>query len=141
MEEKYKCFLKYGLDIGPNELVQLIIDDSDLLIKAKTNTYQIPQARIKSVVHTRETELIQQGKNMLGRAVVGGLLLGPVGAVVGGASGLGKKKAKGDFVVVQYSNSAGEDAAIIFSPGGFFTGEKLAKRLTELIGVGDTITL
>jgi hypothetical protein len=36
----------------------------------------------------------QEEKSTIGRAIVGGLLLGPVGAVVGGISGLGSKGVK-----------------------------------------------
>lgn len=45
----------------------------------------------KSVTVFREADAVQ--KSALGRAVVGTILAGPVGAVVGGASGIGKKDA------------------------------------------------
>lgn len=138
---KYRCFVKYGLDLGKNTLVDLVVDDSKLLIETKAGKYQIPYERIQEVAHTRETELMRKGKNMIGRAAAGGLLFGPVGAIVGGVTGIGDKKVKGNFVVVQYLNSQDEEAHIIFSPGGFFTAEQLAKKLMEATGLGDTVTL
>jgi len=38
-----------------------------------------------------EYEQITKDKSVIGRAIVGGLLLGPVGAIVGGMSGIGTK--------------------------------------------------
>lgn len=42
----------------------------------------------------RQVETVQKQKNAAGRALVGGLVFGPVGAVVGGFSGLGSKEKK-----------------------------------------------
>lgn len=43
----------------------------------------------------------QQNKSVIGRAVVGGLLLGPLGAIVGGMSGIGTKlKSLGKYVFI-----------------------------------------
>lgn len=43
----------------------------------------------------------EQNKSVIGRAIVGGLLLGPLGAIVGGMSGIGKKvKQLGKFVLI-----------------------------------------
>jgi hypothetical protein len=38
----------------------------------------------------------QKDKSVIGRAIIGGLLLGPLGAVVGGMSGIGAKEVKVD---------------------------------------------
>ncbi len=47
-----------------------------------------------------EEKLAQENKSVIGRAVVGGLLLGPLAAVVGGLSGIGKKTKKlGNFLL------------------------------------------
>jgi hypothetical protein len=42
-------------------------------------------------------------KSVLGRALLGGLLLGPLGAVVGGISGIGEKELKGVDNLVTFS--------------------------------------
>lgn len=44
--------------------------------------------------------IIKQSKSVIGRAIVGGLVLGPVGAIVGGMSGIGTK----DVKVSKYDN-------------------------------------
>jgi hypothetical protein len=67
---------EYGLQI-----------ESGRLIPSLTNVHF---SQMMSIRETSEEELAQSGKSVLGRATVGGLLLGPVGAVIGGMSGLGK---------------------------------------------------
>lgn len=48
--------------------------------------------QITTVTILSEKEIIENSKSVLGRAAVGGLLLGPLGAIVGGMSGTGTKE-------------------------------------------------
>lgn len=50
------------------------------------------------------TETEEENKSVIGRAIVGGLLLGPVGAVVGGISGTGKKEKNHYFLRITYGD-------------------------------------
>lgn len=50
----------------------------------------------------KEVQIVEKDKSVIGRAVVGGVLLGPVGAVVGGMSGIGTNK--NEKVVQQEKN-------------------------------------
>ncbi|WP_295714152.1 hypothetical protein [Mucilaginibacter sp.] len=45
-------------------------------------------------VHIEDKETITQfkEKSVIGRALIGGLLLGPIGAIIGGMTGIGKKE-------------------------------------------------
>ena len=59
------------------------------------------------------TEQIKEvDKSVVGRAVVGGVLLGPLGAIVGGTSGVGTKKKVEykDYFVINYISASGEPA-------------------------------
>lgn len=57
-------------------------------------------------------------KSVVGRAVVGGLLLGPVGAIVGGMSGVKDKEIKiddADNIVTCVFEEDGKEKAVLFS--------------------------
>ena len=55
-------------------------------------TYSIPTKNIESTLFNSSKELTEHQKSVVGRSLLGGLLLGPVGAVVGGISGVGTQK-------------------------------------------------
>lgn len=71
--------------------------------KDSTSKY-LPYNQIISVGTASEKEIIEQDKSVIGRAAVGGLLLGPLGAVVGGLSGTGSKKKTSyrNFFIINY---------------------------------------
>lgn len=63
---------------------------------------QIHRSQIISLKKSNTHELIQANKSVIGRAVVGGLILGPLGAIVGGMSGLGSKAVNKSYLIINY---------------------------------------
>ena len=53
---------------------------------------ELHNAVIINLNQTSKSELIKVEKSVVGRAVAGGLILGPLGAVIGGLSGVGSKE-------------------------------------------------
>lgn len=99
--------------------------------------------QITAVGMVNEKEVKETDKSVLGRAAVGGLLLGPLGAVVGGMSGIGTKKKELDkeyFVINYISTSNNQTSAISFEIVGATIGfEPFLVKLKELAGIVDTL--
>lgn len=90
-----------------------------------------------------EEEIIEKSKSVVGRAAVGGLFLGPLGAIVGGMSGTGKKtktKSETYFVINYNSGSTGEPAAISFKYAGDLPAsyKKFTEELKEASGIKES---
>jgi len=87
---KVKIFLhKNGIRISKGYLVSIL---------------EIHNSQIISLKHITEEELIREGKSVIGRAVIGHLLLGPLGAIIGGMSGIGPKEklAYKNYLVINF---------------------------------------
>ena len=60
----------------------------------------------------------QKEKSVIGRAVIGGLILGPVGAIVGGMTGMGKKEVKSnmpDLILSVSYKESDQEKIVLFS--------------------------
>lgn len=78
--------------------------------------------KIKSIVNTEflsENEIIEKSKSVVGRATAGALLFGPVGALIGGMSGIGnsQKQKSHTYYVIHFINSKNEEAIITLEVG------------------------
>ncbi len=83
----------------PSGKVNVLLHTHGLQIVSGLNFYPIHNAQIISLRKTTQEELTKMDKSVIGRAVVGGLILGPLGALVGGMSGIGSKE---KFINKQY---------------------------------------
>lgn len=76
----------------PSGKVNVILFTHGIQIISGLQFYQINNSQIISLKRTSHEELVNANKSVIGRAVVGGLILGPLGAIVGGMSGIGSKE-------------------------------------------------
>ncbi|MEG1246604.1 hypothetical protein [Gordonibacter sp.] len=113
------------------------IDGDNLVINQRIDKQRpvlLPLRKIKDFGTVRESEIVNKGqKSVIGRAAVGGLILGPLGAVIGGIDGTGTKKKKVDHVywVVNYTNDDGQRSSISFEVVGATLGLKKFERALE----------
>lgn len=78
-----------NLEVRPNGL--------EIAVGINLSNYRVAllQDQIDFFVIEHQDQIVQQkGKSIIGRALLGGVLLGPVGAIVGGMTGIGSKEVK-----------------------------------------------
>ncbi|UAM97740.1 hypothetical protein K8354_15795 [Polaribacter litorisediminis] len=82
------------------------------------NFFPIHQTQIISIKKASREEIAKTKKSVLGRAVVGGLILGPIGAIVGGISGLDKVKTENiHYLVINYWEVESKSAKTLLISG------------------------
>lgn len=89
------------------------------IIGGKAVAY-LSYSQVTAAEKVDERQIVELDKSVLGRAVVGGVFLGPLGAVVGGMSGVGKKQKSvyKEFFVINYTAASGELSALSFEMVG-----------------------
>lgn len=101
-----------GLGLIKQAPCDLYLLPEKLVIEHRNQKFEIPTDRIRAADFKTEQELQEKGKSVVGRAVIGTLLVPGLGTIVGGMSGIGKKKVKkgpmNHFLIINYINSTGE---------------------------------
>ncbi|MEG1434184.1 MAG: hypothetical protein RSD45_01365 [Gordonibacter sp.] len=113
------------------------IDGDNLAIKQRLGKQQpvlLPLRKIRDFSMVRESEIVDKGqKSVIGRSAIGGLILGPLGAIIGGLDGTGIKRKKIDHVywIVNYAHDNAERSSISFEVVGATLGLKKFERALE----------
>jgi len=114
----------------------VIGEKEDRLVINKTHILSLSQ--IKRLQVLKEEQLVEKEKSVIKRAVVGGLLLGPVAAIVGGISGVGTKKTKDkqNFLSIDYKDKNGQEFSAVFHINDVHVirAIKFANDINEKIG-------
>lgn len=83
-------------------------------IDKKKPSVHLKFEQITGVNVVSEKEIIEKSKSVTGRAVAGGVLLGPLGAIVGGMSGIGnKQKSETHYYMIINYKSRAEDIKVL----------------------------
>lgn len=122
--------------IGENIGIELSLYDDHLEFTAK-HPISLDYSQITDVYYGDEKEIVTKNKSVIGRAAAGGMLFGPVGAIVGGLSGSGQKeKTKHTFIfVISYKSTQGTDEFIRLEDTRLYKGVKIYKKLRELCNI------
>lgn len=111
------------------EIVKLFFTDDKMIVKSKKKTVELNYEKLTAIKAVKETDLLQQDKSVIGRGIVGGLLLGPAGAIVAGMSAIGgKKNVRGELLIINYKpNENAESQVIIFNLEKLSSPKKIEK--------------
>jgi nucleoside permease NupC len=124
------AFMKAGT------MAEVALYEKHMTLKAafKKEVVSLKYDQITDVFYGLKTELKEKNKSVIGRAIVGGALLGPLGAIIGGTSGVGKKSKRDTktYFIISYLDSKGNDKLISAEDIRKFKGKKLALRLQQL---------
>lgn len=134
-----------GCDIfNPGESINVTLnkEDGDIVVKSRIRrnvTAKIALSQLRNSGAINETEVQELSKSVVGRAAAGALLLGPLGALVGGMSGIGSKQKQQlkRYYVLNYCSSANpnEIKTISFEIVGATIGlDKLDRELKSYYG-------
>lgn len=106
--------LECGIDDAPKgRLFNIILkeDENKVLFECGKNFPQINLMidKITGATVISEKEIVEKGKSVTGRAIAGGVLLGPLGILVGGMSGIGNKSKTETkyYIVFNYNSNDG----------------------------------
>ena len=89
--------------VNTKEIITLLFEDCLKIRHNKETKITIEYQNIKNAEILKEIE--SKDKSALGGVLVGGLLLGVVGAVVGGVTASGKNKKENYFLKITYTNN------------------------------------
>lgn len=104
--------------IAQNTAINATLKDDCIFIVSRLNkklSASLKYEKITNCEYVTEQDIQEKSKSVLGRAAIGGLLLGPVGAVVGGMSGLQgtkKKEKTREFIIINYTTGNDETGVI-----------------------------
>ena len=142
MKEKGKKYgaLKYGVgthryglpNVKERASTNIFLADDKIVIEADKRTFEVTYEQLTAAEAMTATDLLTKDKSVIGRAIVGGLLLGPIGAIVGGMSGASKEKMKGNFLILNYiPSNSDETKVLIFNMGSYWSAQNLAKFIKK----------
>lgn len=101
--------------------IELSLDDNEQCLTMIARVYKKPPVHLKyeQIIATNvvsEKEVIEKSKNTVGRAIAGGVILGPLGSIIGGMSGVGTKKVSNThyFMIINYKSKDNEIKVISF---------------------------
>lgn len=123
-----------GLPLQPGVKCDLFLLEEKLLIENESQKFEIKNQNIRVATVKSEQEILEKSKSVVGRAVVGGVLLGPLGAIVGGMTGVGNKRKKGKkshFFILNYLDSKGEMQSVTFMDDMAITLSVFAGQLNK----------
>ncbi|WP_143314488.1 hypothetical protein [Clostridium sp. HBUAS56017] len=102
--------------------LNLCLDDENkyMTIKSNKENVYLKYDQIIDINTIDEEKTTEKDKSVVGRALVGGVVLGPIGAAVGGMSGIGSKKSTKTscYMVINYKSKNAEISQLKFALKG-----------------------
>ena len=123
-------------DLNKDVKFRMKVSEENIIIN---NRQVIPLSRVNATEVIKSTELVEKERNIVGRALIGGIVFGGIGAIVSGMTGLknDKKSQDVDILIINYKDINGNDSQIVGMATNAIIGtflRKISKGINEIIG-------
>ena len=124
----------------PHGKVSIALHTHGVQIFKGLTFYPIHNSQIINIKTASKGEIIQSSKSVIGRAAVGGLILGPLGAVIGGMSGLNKteKFIDKNYIIINFWDINSSSAQTILISGDKNQIDRFINRHEKEIKINET---
>lgn len=123
-----------GLPLSEKTQCQVSVTDTGLVINGGGTDFKIDATQIRATEVKTDTEIANIVKSSAAKGIAGGLLFGPIGLVVGARATSKEKKTNTYYLIINYTNVAGELTALMFDGGNNpFAAQKVANKLRPII--------
>jgi hypothetical protein len=106
-----------GLPLAEKTECELFLTNDKLVIEGGGSAFNLSLSQIRAAEVKTDTEIANIVQGSLAGGVVGGLVFGPVGAIIGSRAKSHEKRSYSYYLVINYTNSKGEIAAMLFDGG------------------------
>ncbi len=122
-----------GLPIAENLLCEILSYSDRIDFKAGTTNIKLPREKITDMCIKTDTEIQKQAVSSVGGAIAGGVMFGPLGAIIGGRAKNKKVKTTTQYLIITYTGEQGELKYIGFDiKNDFLSANKLIKEFRKL---------
>ncbi|MEK4514675.1 hypothetical protein NSS64_05355 [Paenibacillus sp. FSL H8-0122] len=126
-----------GLGIGSVECKIFRFSDR-VLIDSSRQRFEIYLAQFRAAEVKSMQELIDKSKSVVGRAMIGTLLVPGLGTIVGGMSGIGNKKKTSHYMIFNFIDAHGELSAVTFQDTFAFGMKDFCQGLNHSLPTGES---
>ncbi|MEC0234463.1 hypothetical protein P4H71_09005 [Paenibacillus kribbensis] len=104
-----------GLPLAENTICQLNVVSDKLTIVSGSSEFKLNLDQLRAADYKMDVEISQIVESSALKGMAGGLLFGPVGAIIGSMPGSKEKRAVTGYLILNYLRSNGELASLLFS--------------------------
>lgn len=125
------------------ELIQATIEGDDIVFKSVTDKKKIANLSIEKINSVRiftEKGIIEKDKSVVGRAIAGTFVAGPIGTIIGGMAGIGNKKKKKNYRIFAIVYDTNKTITILEDKWAA-NFDKFTKELNKLIKTNNKLVL
>lgn len=117
-----------------DEIINANVENGNIVFKSaltKNKTVSLSIDKVTSARILTDKENVEKGKSVIGRAVVGSFVAGPIGTIIGGISGVGNKKKNKSYrtMVINYDGKQ----VLILEDKWATNFDRFLKELNKLI--------
>lgn len=131
-----------GLPVAEKTLCTLSLHPEKVTVVGGGTEFNINLSQIRAAEIKTDVEIAHIVNSSAAKGIAGGLLFGPIGLVVGARATSKEKRTATFYFILNYTNSAGEVAAIMFDAGhSGSAAQKIVNKLKPLIKVNPKQTV
>lgn len=111
-----------GLPLAQDAVCTIFYDTDRFRITGGGNTFELPYAKLTDISVKTDTEIQKQYVSSVGGAIAGGMVFGPLGAIVGGRAKQ-KKTTESTYYLIFTYNSNNQICYVSFEIPGYQLGK------------------